>query len=167
MEGKLIYICPPFEAAGAKMGKMDSEQVEAAEADQLDMAKRQCEYVLEHGDIPVAPHLWIQLLCQGGFRMPEKAISQFISRMVATCDELMVVGSRKTEFMEFEIQSAREALVSVRFCRDSRELRDEEEERRWSRIIRNDMEREGLFWKADRFDPGYDAYGDDSYDDEY
>lgn len=177
MYGDLIYICSPFEEADVKEagwpdrpGQQDQEDRQRAVllADQIDMAKRQCEYVLQNGDIPIAPHLWVQLLRQSGLSIEEKVLRSFAWRMIGECDELMVVGHRKTEFMQFEIDAALRKNVSVNYCRDSRELREEDEEERWREVIRRDMEKEGLIWGTPgpkAWDDDYD--GPDEYDDGY
>lgn len=177
MYGDLIYICTPFEEEDEKKAgwsdkpwQQDQDNRKKAEllADQIDMAKRQCEYVLQNGGIPIAPHLWVQLLRQSGLPIEEDLLKVFVREMIGACDELMVVGPQKTNFMQFEIDTALRENVSVSYCPDSRELREEDLDRKWRAAIRKDMEKEGLIWGTPEprvWDDDYDGPGD--YDDGY
>lgn len=88
----LIYVCSPF--AG------DTEKNSLA-------ARRYCRFVLEHGGIPLAPHLFFPQFMDD--RKPEeRALGlHFSNVLMGFCREMWIFGENISDGMEREIKRAR------------------------------------------------------------
>jgi hypothetical protein len=140
-KSELIFVCSPFEpTAKAEREKEISEMT--------DMALRQCRRILEKGNIPLAPHLYCQMLREKGCQMVLGMEMDLALSLVPEVVELQVIGNQKTEQMKKEIQKAYEKGIPVYYYRDPRQVEREEQEAQedtyWRKQIREDMRKEGM-----------------------
>ena len=100
---KLIYVCSPF-------SREDNKNI----AD----ARRYCKYVLDHGAVPFAPHLYFpQLLDESNEEELKTGIGARLV-ILAECDELWAFGDRLTEDMRLELELADKLSMPMRFFSD-------------------------------------------------
>ena len=97
---KLIFICSPFSG--------DTETNTAN-------ARRYCQYVLDHGAVPFAPHLYFpQFLDYTDEEQRKTAIGAWLV-ILAECDELWAFGDRLTDDMRLELKTADAFAIPMRF----------------------------------------------------
>lgn len=94
----LVYVCSPF-----------SGDVEGNTA----RARRYSRYAVDHGCIPIAPHL---LLPQYMEEETERELAMFMDLVILDrCRELWVFGSKVTGGMQREIARAKQKGIKVRY----------------------------------------------------
>jgi len=96
---KLVYICSPY------AGDIETN---------IRFAKDACLYAAEHGCAPVAVHLiYPQILDDSKPVQREMGIRMGL-RVLASCDELWICGSRISHGMSCEIAEAERLGIPVR-----------------------------------------------------
>ena len=100
----LVYICSPL--SGDIEGNMER-------------ARRFSRFALEHGQIPLAPHLLYPQFMDDG-DPEERRLALFIGKvLLGKCSELWVLGDRISEGMKAEIEVAKMRRQPVRFFNSS------------------------------------------------
>lgn len=94
----LVYVCSPYSGDV----KVNTE-----------LAKAYCRYVVEQGNVPIAPHLMFpQFLDEETER--ELALQMDLVLM-ESCNEVWVFGTRVTNGMRAEIAYAKHKDIKIRF----------------------------------------------------
>ncbi|MGX8699913.1 DUF7768 domain-containing protein [Caproiciproducens sp.] len=96
---KQVYICSPY------AGNIEEN---------IRFAKAACRYAMKQGCAPIAPHLLYPQFLNDTIPMEREAGIQMGLRVLASCEELWVCGSRISEGMEKEIAEAKQLGIPVR-----------------------------------------------------
>ena len=107
----LVYICSPY-----------SGDTEANTA----RARRFCRFALEHGQIPLAPHLLFPQFVDDD-DADERSLALFMDKvLLGKCDELWVLGDEISRGMKAEIAVAERRNQKIRyFSNDFEEVTSE------------------------------------------
>ena len=96
----LVYICPPF--TGDVEGNMER-------------TRQFCRFALEHGQIPLAPHLMFPQFVNDE-DPEERNLALFMDIVLqGKCQELWVLGDVISEGMSVEIETAKRRRQPVRY----------------------------------------------------
>lgn len=96
---KLVYICSPY------AGDVESN---------IRLARAACLYAVEQGCAPVAVHLLYPQLLDDAIAAQRKTGIRMGLRVLASCDELWICGSRISHGMRCEIAEAERLGIPVR-----------------------------------------------------
>lgn len=96
---KLVYICSPY------AGDIETN---------IRFAKDACLYAAEHGCAPVAVHLIYPQILDDSIPAQRVIGIQMGLRVLASCDELWICGSRISHGMSCEIAEAEQLGVLIR-----------------------------------------------------
>ncbi len=96
---KLVYICSPY------AGDVENN---------IRFAKAACLYAAEHGCAPVAVHLLYPQILDDNVPAQREIGIQMGLRVLASCDELWICGSRISHGMSCEIIEAERIGIPVR-----------------------------------------------------
>ena len=89
---KLVYICAPLRGDVAK---------------NIEFARKKAQEVFQAGNIPVCPHLIFPPIADPENPVQDQAAREMGLRLVESCQEVYVYGSKWTEGMRAEIRHAR------------------------------------------------------------
>ena len=96
---KLVYICSPY------AGDIESN---------TRFAKAACRYAAEHGFSPVAVHLLYPQILDDSIPAQREIGILMGLRVLASCDELRICGSRISHGMSCEIAEAKRLGIPIR-----------------------------------------------------
>lgn len=96
---KLVYICSPY------AGDIESN---------TRFAKAACRYAAEHGFAPVAVHLLYPQILDDSIPAQREIGIRMGLRVLASCDELWICGSRISHGMSCEIAEAERLGIPIR-----------------------------------------------------
>lgn len=105
----IVYICSPFS------GNIESN---------IEKARRYCRFAVDHGCIPIAPHLFFpQFMSDDDPKERNLAIFMDIV-LLSKCAELWVFGANISKGMSMEIEKAKSKKQPVRyFNEDCKEVK--------------------------------------------
>jgi len=104
MPRQLVYIASPYRGDVAK---------------NTANARRYCQYAVEKGKFPIAPHIWMpQFLNDDDTAERSLAINAGLY-FLAQCSEIWVFGSIATEGMQAEILAAQRLNKTIRYFTDT------------------------------------------------
>ena len=99
------FICSPYRGSG-------NDGVDRIH--NIQKAQKACEYAIEQGYIPYAPHLYFPQFLSDD-KPEEREMGMLLGlTWLARCDELWVIGDRISEGMKREIEQARKWCIPVR-----------------------------------------------------
>jgi hypothetical protein len=96
---KLVYICSPY-AGGIKAN--------------IHFAKDACQYAAEQGCAPIAVHLLYPQILDDSIPVQREIGIRMGLRVLASCDELWICGSRISHGMSCEIAEAERLGIPIR-----------------------------------------------------
>lgn len=96
---KLVYICSPY------AGDIESN---------VRFAKAACRYTMEQGCAPVAVHLMYPQILDDNIPAQRETGIRMGLRVLASCDELWICGSRISHGMNCEIVEAERLGIPIR-----------------------------------------------------
>lgn len=106
-DSPIIYVCSPYSGDKKKNVKK---------------AKQYCRYVMRHGGIPLAPHLYFPRFISEEI---EREIALCMDmRLLQLCQELWVFGIKISSGMRREICCAEELGIPVKYIREELYVRD-------------------------------------------
>ncbi len=85
---KIVFICSPFQ------GKPEN----------IEKAKQYCRFALEHGCIPLAPHIYFSQFMDDNNSEERRKALEMNKKLLEFCDELWIFGEEITEGMREEIE---------------------------------------------------------------
>ena len=102
---KLIYVCSPYRGAPPHtLAKSDAN---------LAKTKDYCKYVIAHGGIPIAPHLYLSPLLDDKVKSEREVGMAMGMELLMLCTELWQFGDTVTAGMVAELDLARRLCIPV------------------------------------------------------
>ena len=109
MQGrKRVFICSPLKPKGNTAARRAADLRRNQEN-----ARLACEYALNRGVMPLAPHLYFPQFLSDSDPEEREMGMQLGLEWLESCDELWIIGRRITEGMEREIDVAEDLGIPV------------------------------------------------------
>ena len=99
--GRKVYVCSPYRGDTAKENEMN-----------IDLAKDACINIVQHGDLPIAPHLYFPRFLDDDNRMEREVAIDAGLQLMNNCDLVYayIVDGKISEGMKRELEYAADNL---------------------------------------------------------